>query len=75
MIKLDSKNNGESYKVYYENGAYLGDFEKDMDGYYKFWPELKGGFWDEHILRLLADKLTELNKDWDNIIRNDPRLK
>ncbi len=62
-------------KLYYENGVYLGDVIADVDGYYKFWPDCKGGgYWDEHILRLICLHLEGMNKEWDEQIKNDPAL-
>jgi hypothetical protein len=51
--------------VYFENGVYIGDFVVAEDGYWVYFPENKGGSWDEYILRLLLDKLCEMNKPWD----------
>jgi hypothetical protein len=41
-----------------------GDIEIEMDGYYYFFPSGGGGLsaWD---LRSIADKLDDINKDWD----------
>lgn len=62
-------------KLYFENGVYLGEVIADVDGYYKFWPETRGGgYWDEYLLRSVADHLKELNAAWDEQIQNDPAL-
>jgi hypothetical protein len=59
------------YNVYYNN-HHLGDFVMDVDGYYKFFPELtRGGYWEGWVLRDIADKETELNKDWDQQVEFD----
>lgn len=52
------------YKVYFQNGVYLGDILAKEDGYYDFWPEhpSRGGYWASYVLRAIADKLDELNK-------------
>jgi hypothetical protein len=34
------------------------------DGYYEFWPDLRGGYIPVWALRSIADKLDELNKEW-----------
>ena len=57
------------YKVFAHSGVYIGDFLMKEDGYFDFWPELKGGFWPSYMLRSLSDKLDELNKDWDKDIK------
>lgn len=57
------------YKVKGHNGVYIGDFLRKEDGYFDFWPDLKGGFWPSYMLRALADKLDELNKPWDDDIK------
>jgi len=63
------------YEVYYHNGVRLGDFLRDVDGYYKFWPDgERNGFWEGYVLRAIADKEEELNRKWDQIIQNDPKI-
>lgn len=70
---MSLKQTGE--KLYYGNGVYLGDVICDVDGYYKFWPETRGGgYWDEHMLRLICLHLTEKNKEWDKQVQNDPAI-
>lgn len=62
---------GKLYKVYFANGVYLGELLVKEDGYYDFWPELRGGCWSEYVLREIADELQRLNKPWkggDNAI-------
>ncbi len=56
------------YEVFFENGVKMGEFLKEVDGSFYFFPELKGGFWAGYIMRELADKEDELNKDWNNEI-------
>lgn len=57
------------------NGVYLGEFECDVDGYYYYWPlEDKIGSWPSYMLRALADALDEINKEWDDIVQNDPNI-
>jgi hypothetical protein len=58
-----------SFKVIYSNGVEMGFLLKEVDGYFVFYPNLSnGGFWSAHILRSLANKLEEINKEWDEII-------
>lgn len=54
-----------SYKVYYENGVYIGDFLVGDDGFYYWWPEFKSGCLDEGFLLDVYNNLKELNKEWD----------
>jgi len=58
-LKLENIEGG--FKVFYENGVYIGDILVKEDGFYDYWPELNGGYWDEMMLRIVADKLHELN--------------
>lgn len=64
----------KGYELYYNNGVLLGDVIMEVDGYYTFWPEGHGGYWEAHMLRAVADCLDELNEPWDTQIRNDPRI-
>ena len=43
----------------------------DVDGYYYFWSNENDGLWSSYSLRLIADKLEELNKDWDEKISQE----
>jgi hypothetical protein len=69
-IKLKQK--GFSYNVLTSSNKLIGTFELDIDGYY-YYCERKdlNGFWDSHILRLIADKLDEVNKPWDESVKED----
>ena len=51
------------------NNKSIGEFIKDVDGYYYYWPnpDLRGS-WNSNSLRVIADKLDEVNKEWDNHI-------
>ena len=63
FIKEDSK-----YKVYYKNGVLLGEVISGDDGFFAFWPELRGGFWEAHVLRAIADNLDKINAPWEKQI-------
>ena len=66
---------GGQYRVHHYNGVIVGDLLKGDDGYYVWWPiPDRHGYIPEHVLRELADKLQELNEDWDNIIQSDPNI-
>lgn len=43
----------------------IGDFIMGDDGFWEFYAELHGGSWNEYSLRLIADKLQELNAPWN----------
>lgn len=53
----------------YFNTVYLGSFERDVDGYFHFWMnKINNGSWDSYSLKLIANKLDQINKRWnDNI--------
>jgi len=52
-----------------------GSLLKCEDGYFYFWPlDLPGknsGCYSEHFMRCVADKLAELNKDWDETVKRE----
>ncbi len=68
-IKLTNIN-AECYRVTFNNSR-IGDFVRAEDGYFVFFPEERGGFWNEWLLRELADELARINKPWDDIITKD----
>lgn len=45
------------------------------DGYYVYWPTGRsvGALTATH-LRWLADELDRINKEWDDIVQNDPSI-
>lgn len=57
-------------KVYF-NQKYLGIVVVQDDGYYGFLSNEPSGYWSSYALRLIADKLDEMNKDWDEHIKKD----
>lgn len=74
LLRVDLVSQGV-YKVYYhENGVYLGNILCKEDGFYAFWPLLKGGYWEAFMLRAIADKLDEMNQPWIDVILNDPNI-
>lgn len=75
MIKLGKRfSKYGNIRVYWKNGVYIGDFTAGDGGYYYFWPELKAGCASAYYLRCVADKLDELNEEWDAIIQADPNI-
>jgi len=75
MIYLSEKNKHGTYVVYWENGVNIGEFIIGDDGYYVYFPIQKYGYITSYFMRAIADKLDELNKDWDKIVRSDPLIK
>lgn len=67
MITLDKMNN--SYYWVCQETQYIGNFVMDVDGFFYYSPSKKlDGLWSEHSMREVADKLKELNKDWEEQI-------
>lgn len=65
MIKIEkTTSNTNSYHVYYTD-VYLGDAVLYEDGffYFHFANDGNKGYWQAYILRAIADKLDELNKE------------
>ena len=63
-----------TYDVVHENRVKFGELYMEVDGYY-VWDNLgRHGFLPSHAMRSIADKLDELNKEWDYIVQNDPRI-
>ena len=55
---------GHSYKITTTHGGKLiGYFVPDIDGFYYFRPEDEKGYWNEHALLELGNKLKDLNQD------------
>lgn len=66
---------GKYYVFYKPNGVHVGEMIVMEDGYYVFWPnDLRKGYWNEAVLLGLSEVLADLNKEWDDRIRNDPSL-
>lgn len=73
-IRLEKKGEFGSYDAYWDNGVLIGELITDVDGYYKFWPESREGYYDEWFLYEMFRTLKTLNKAWDDQIQNDPNL-
>lgn len=70
MIILKQQENKRIYDVLWsENEVNLGTFEQDVDGYFYYWPKEKPGSWASYSLRLIADELDKINKEWDEEIK------
>jgi hypothetical protein len=62
-IKLKTHDNSSSLDVYIGTQK-VGLFYFEVDGFWVFTP-IGDGYWNEYSLRLIADKLEELNKSWN----------
>lgn len=61
-------------RLNFNGKAYIGYAYRDIDGYFVF-VNVGDGTWNEYSLRLVADKLQELNKDWNEQIKNYEKKK
>ena len=53
-------------ELHTDKGIILGTFERDVDGYFYFWRNEKLTVCDSsYVLRGIADKLDEVNKEWN----------
>jgi hypothetical protein len=60
MIEFE-KVHDHKYQVHTRSGLDIGVFLQDEDGYFYYWPETQG-CWSASKMRIIADKLDELNK-------------
>ena len=49
------------------NNTKIGTFELDESGFYSFWYN-NAGSWSSYSLRLIADKLDEINKPYKEVV-------
>lgn len=68
LLRATKREQG-GYNLTYENGVHMGELLMDVDGCYKYFPVLRGGYWDAPPLREIADMLDHLNKDWDEHVQ------
>lgn len=67
-IRLE-KENEQVYKVITSNDLFIGTFKLDIDGMWHFWnPNYVAGSWTPHSLRVVADKLDEINKPFKEVV-------
>ena len=60
------------YKVTVKrNGKYIGDIIMLEDGYYVFCPDQCYGAWTGMHLQELSSTLYEMNKEWDDKVKED----
>lgn len=58
------------YLVYF-NKKKLGEFVIQDDGFFGFYTNEPSGYWSSYALRLIADKLDEVNKEWNEQVKKD----
>lgn len=61
----------QGYRVMFHNGVDMGTLEMDVDGYYKYWPVQRAGYWDAPPLRAIAELLDHVNAEWDAQVQKD----
>jgi hypothetical protein len=44
------------------------DIYMDVDGYYHYLPTCNTGHFDAHVLRIIADLLDDMNKEWNEML-------
>ena len=66
-IRLEKVKNNNFF-VYWNNNTLVGTFEMNCDGYYYFWANDSPGSWSSYALRLVADKLDEINKPFKEVV-------
>jgi NAD(P)H-nitrite reductase large subunit len=58
----------ETTSVFATNGVHVGEIIALEDGFYNFFPEMRGGCWPSWALRELADVMDEMNEPWQKQI-------
>ena len=53
------------------NNIYAGTLEPKEDGFWDWWPEPRPGYIPAWVLHAIANKLDEINKDWDAQVNNN----
>lgn len=73
-VHLDE--NSEVSGTLFHGDHNVGSVYMEVDGYWVWEPPrtVRWGFFAPHHLRRIADKLDEMNKEWDDIVQNDPSI-
>jgi hypothetical protein len=69
-----TKNEPHNQPAYYGcffGSSLIGTIDQEVDGYYYFYPALRGGFWASHLLHDVAHKLDALNEAWNQRIEQE----
>ena len=70
MLNYVTKNENQ-IAVMYGTNSYIGDLYREVDGYWVFAPETKGGYWSQEVMLALGNKLADMNKAWDTKIQRE----
>lgn len=65
---INFRNDGKLVKVCSANDNVVAVIYQEVDGYYVFDPYENTGFWTSHVLKIIANKLDELNKEYNKVI-------
>lgn len=57
--------NKNTINVMYNSGTFLGQLYIEVDGFWVFEPSPKVNCWSGQVLKMLYEKLQELNKEWE----------
>ena len=68
--KLETNYVIDGVHTVYFNKKQIGVFTMQDDGYLGFYV-VGDGYWSSYALRLIADKLDEMNKTWDDHIKEN----
>ncbi len=66
-IKL-KKVNENLYIVLFETKT-IGDFTRDVDGYFYFFTDGNNGGWSDYVLLEIGNTLKKLNKSWNDKVK------
>lgn len=69
---IGEQNDHGTFQAMYTNGVHIGEYVCAEDGFYVYFPEHRGGFWNELMLNEVLSDLVKLNKEWTETISNDP---
>lgn len=69
-LELQSTESKYRYEVYFHK-QHLGYFYTEIDGFWVFMALSNRGYWNEFSLRMIADKLEEMNKPYNKILQNE----
>ena len=53
------------------NNKFAGTLEPKEDGYWDWYPDLRPGYIPSWVLHAIANKLDEINQDWDSQIQKE----
>lgn len=68
-INIEKQSDVE-YKIKFGD-KHIGHLLMDVDGYFYFKPLNDLGLWSSYSLRMIADKIDEINFDFDQILKKN----